>query len=189
MPKPLCSGVLGVLPDWWTWKDYAVLKAVQTFGSVKDRKALHKILYFANLKTRTFMYQWYTYGPYSPELAYKIADHVHDKSLDVTESDSGGKTVHGMNLSARGRKLLANASFKEMDSALDRAHALLHGMSPRQMDLLASLHFIISSDYEESEAGQILHGLKPAPNFTDAEVEKTLPFLKNSALAELEEAG
>ena len=43
MPDP----VLDSYPDWWTNKDYAVLKAVEVFGTVRGRKALHKILYFA----------------------------------------------------------------------------------------------------------------------------------------------
>lgn len=178
--------MLGALPDWWSKKDYSVLKAVETFGSVNGRKALHKILYFANLKTRTFKYQWYTYGPYSPELAYKIADHVCDRSIDVKEDNSGGMIRYDMSLSESGSNLLSNDSHEAIDSALDRAHALLHGMQPRQMELLASIHFIVWCGYEQSKAGQILRNLKPAANFVESEVEDIMPLLKNRSLAELE---
>lgn len=176
----------GLHLDWWSKKDYAVLKSVQTFGSVKGRKALHKILYFTNLKTNMFKYQWYTYGPYSPELAYKIADHVCDKSLDVQEHGSGDMTRYDMSLSAGGSKLLARASHPDIDSALDRVHALLHGMSPRQMELLASVHFIVMSGHEQSKAGQVLKSLKPASDFKDDEIRWAVEFLAGGALAELE---
>ena len=42
------------------------LRAVEAFGTVRGRKALHKVLYFANLKQHLFKYQWYRYGTYSP---------------------------------------------------------------------------------------------------------------------------
>ena len=173
-------------PDWWNKKEYAVLKAVQTFGTVQGRKALHKILYFADLQTRMFKYQWYTYGPYSPELAYKIADHVCDKSLNVAEDDSGGMTRYDMSLSASGAKLLEMDSHHDVDSALARTHALLRDMSPRQMELLASVHYIGICGYERREAGQILHDLKPASDFADNEVEWAIKLLENGALVELE---
>lgn len=181
--------MLGVLPDWWSKKDYVVLKAIETFGSVNGRKALHKILYFANLKTRTFKYQWYTYGPYSPELAYKIADHVCDRSIDVKEDKSGDMIRYNMSLSESGSKLLANDSHEVVDYALDQTHELLRGMSPRQMELLASIHFIISCNYERSKAGQILRNLKPMANFTDGEVEQIMPLLENRSLAKLQASG
>ena len=89
MPDP----VLDSYPDWWTNKDYAVLKAVEVFGTVRGRKALHKILYFANLKEHMFKYQWYKYGPYSPDLAPTIANHVSSESLRVEKDESGGNTI------------------------------------------------------------------------------------------------
>ena len=146
--------VADLKPDWWTKKDYAVLKAVQTFRSVKGRKALHKILYFVNIKTRMFKYQWYTYGPYSQELAYKIADHVCDQSLDVKKHDDGKTTRYDMILSKSGRNLLSGFNYAEIDSALKTVHVVLRDMPPRKMELLASVHYIASCGYEQSKAGR-----------------------------------
>lgn len=174
--------------DWWSRKEHSVLKAVEVFGAVEDRKALHKILYFANLKTRAFKYQWYKYGPFSPELGYKIADHVCDKSIDVKECDAGALR-RGMTLSGLGADLLADSSYEEVDSALSLVHALLSGVSPRRLDLLASAHFIIWSGYKQSEAVRILRGMKPAFYFSDAEAQRAVEFLQSRDFAELDEDG
>lgn len=170
-------------PDWWSKKDYAVLKAVQVFGPVRGRRALHKILYFANLKTHTFKYQWYTYGPYSPELGYKIADHVHDKSLDVKKDGMGGKARYDMSLSADGSRLLENARYEEIDSALGWAHALLGGgMPPRETELLASVHYIASCGHEPGMVHGIMRDLKPAAGFTAGDVGRAVRFLGRKGL-------
>ena len=170
-------------PDWWGKKDYAVLKAVQAFGPVRGRRALHKILYFANLKTHTFKYQWYTYGPYSPELAYKIADHVYGRSLDVEKGGGGGRARYDMSLSAGGGRLLENARYKEIDSALDWAHALLGGgMPPREMELLASVHYIASCGHGPGRVHGAMLDLKPAAGFTAGYVERAMRFLERKGL-------
>lgn len=167
-----------------------MLKAVQMFDPVKGRKALHKILYFANLKTHTFKYQWYTYGPYSPELGYKIADHVYGKSLDVKKDDSGGKTRYDMSLSADGSKLLEKARHEEIDSALGWAHKILgNGTLPREMELLASVHYIASCGHEPSKVHGVMLNLKPKAGFTADDVGWAMRFLERKGLLESEAAG
>ena len=178
------GSVSAPLPDWWGRKDYAVLKAEQVFGSVKGRKALHKILYFANLETDMFKYQWYAYGPYSTELAYKIADHVLYRHLD--EDDAGGKTRHDMSLSESGGRLLGGARHEHIDSALGRAHALLRDAPPRRMDLLASVHYAFSCVREPGKVCGFMQALKPAANFTAVDVEEALLFLQSKSVIDLE---
>lgn len=175
------------LPDWWSRKDYAVLKAVQLFGPVKGRKSLHKILYFVNLKTDMFEYQWYECGPYSPELAYKIADHVLDKSLNV--EDGGGMTRYDMSLSAGGGRLLDGVRHARIDSALEDAHALLAGMPPRRMELLASVRYILSCVRKPGKVYEFMQALKPGTNFTAGEVDGALQFLHDKSVIDLEKAG
>ena len=169
-------------PDWWCKKDYAVLKAVEAFGTVRGRKALHKVLYFANLKTHTFKYQWYRYGPYSPDLVYKIADHVSDGSLDVEKGGSVGKTRYDMSLSSTGRKMLKYGPYKEVDSALGWARGLLGDMSPRDMELMASVHYLVWRGHERGEVHGIMHNSKPESGFTKDDVERALRFLDGKGL-------
>ena len=171
-----------VKPDWWCKKDYAVLKAVEVFGTVKGRKALHKILYFANLKTRTFKYQWYRYGPYSPDLVYKIADHVSDGSLYVEKGGSGGKTGCDMSLSSIGGRMLKYGSYDEVGSALGWARGLLEDMSPREMELMASVHYLVWCGHARGEVHGVIHESKPESGFTEAEVERALRFLDGKGL-------
>lgn len=171
-------------PDWWCRKDYAVLKAVEVFGTVRGRKALHKILYFANLKTHTFKYQWYRYGPYSPDLVYKIADHVSDGSLDVKKGGRGGKTRYDMSLSSVGRRMLKYGSYDEVGSAIGWVRRLLGDMSPREMELMASVHYLVWRGHARGEVHGVIHESKPESGFTEAEVEKALQFLEGRGLLE-----
>lgn len=171
-------------PDWWCEKDYAVLKAVEVFGTVEGKKALHKILYFANLKTHTFRYQWYRYGPYSPDLVYKIADHVYDKSLNVEKFGSSDKPRYDMTISAAGIELMRYGPYEEVDSALRWVHELLGGMTPRDMELVASAHYLVWRGHARDEVHGIMHGLKPESGFTEADVEKALEFLDGKGLLE-----
>lgn len=171
-------------PDWWCRKDYAVLKAVEVFGTVKGRKALHKILYFANLKTSTFKYQWYRYGPYSPDLAYKISDHVFDTSLDVTEDGSGDRTRYDMRLSPLGRRMLEYGSYEEVDSALGWVHELLGDMTPRRMELTASVHYLVCRGHARGEVHGIIDDLKPKSGFTEGDVEQALKLLDGKGMLE-----
>lgn len=169
----------GLLPDWWNHKDHAVLKAVQVFGTVKGRKALHKILYFAGLKTNLFKYQWYEYGPYSPELSYKITDHVFDQSLDV----KGAR--YDMSLSASGGRMLGRSRYKELDSAILWAHEILgKDMPPRQLELVASVHYLLSCVGEQNKVHGFMERLKPAANFTAGDVEQALRFLEEKSVIE-----
>ena len=157
--------MLGPYPDWWTTKDYAVLKAVEVFGTVRGRKALHKILYFANLKEHMFKYQWYKYGPYSPDLAPTIANHVSSESLRVEKDESGGNTRYDMSLAAGGIRLLGHDPEIEIDAAVEWAHDLLDRMDPREMELMASVHYLASCVREQGEVYGLMQRLKPAANF------------------------
>ena len=178
----------GLLPDWWNHKDHAVLKAVQVFGTVKGRKALHKILYFAGLKTSLFKYQWYEYGPYSMELSYKITDHVFDQSLDVKEDDGGASC--DMSLSASGGRMLGRSRYEELDSAIIWARGILgEGMPPSQLDLVASVHYLLSCVGEQGKVHGFMERLKPAVDFTAGDVEQALRFLEEKSVIEKAIAG
>lgn len=167
-------------------KEYAVLKAVEVFGTVKNREALSNILYFADLKRHTFDYRWCAYGVCSPELEPKISYHVYF-SFDV-KGKREEKSEHDLSLSAQGVRLLGNNRHEEIDAALDWAHGLLDGMSPRQMDLLASVHFLSACGNERSAVHEIVLELKPVVEFTAGEVEWAMEFLEGKGMLEPETA-
>lgn len=168
-----------IKPDWWSAKDYAILKAVEAFGAVESADALDKILYFANLKRRAFRYQWCMYGICSTELSYKIAEHEH-YSFDKAGAEHGER---GLSLSARGSRLLGGECHAEIDSAVEWAHDLLDGMSSRQMSLLASAHFIAPCG-EPSKVPELMLRITPAADFTADEVAWAMQFLENRGLLE-----
>ena len=169
-------------PDWWGRKDYVILQAVRVFGTVEDRKMLGKIIYFANLKTRMFEYQWCTYGVCSAELGYKIADHIH-YSFDF-KGDIGKETERDLRLSERGGRLLGDERHQDVDSALESAHALLDGLSGRQMDLLASVHHIALCGQEPGDVHGFMQRITPEVVFTAADVAWAMQFLESRGLIE-----
>lgn len=169
--------MLGPYPDWWTSKDYAVLKTVEVFGTVKGRKALHKVLYFANLKGRMFKYQWYRHGPYSPDLAPTIANHVFSRSL--YEDESGDDARRDIKLAAGGRRLLGHGPEEEIDAAVGWARGLLDGMDPRETELTASVHYLASCVRERGEVYGLMRRLKPAAGFAQKDADRALLFLES----------
>jgi len=167
-------------------KEYAVLKAVEVFGTVKNREALSNILYFTDLKSHTFNYRWCAYGVCSPELEPKISYHVYF-SFDA-KGEREEKTEHDLSLSAHGARLLGNNRHEEIDAALGWAHGLLDGVSPRQMDLLASVHFLYSCGNGRSAVREIVREMKPVVAFTAGEVEWAMEFLEGNGMLEPETA-
>lgn len=167
-------------------KEYAVLKAVEVFGTVKSREALSSILYFADLKRHTFNYRWCAYGVCSPELEPMISYHVYF-SFDA-KGKREEKAEHDLRLSARGVRLLGNNRHEEIDAALDWARGLLDGVSPRQMDLLASVHFLSSCGNGRIKVREIMLEMKPVVVFTAGEVEWATEFLEGKGVLEPETA-
>jgi len=172
-------------------RDYTLLSVIDKFGTVPGKKALHKIIYFTNLQTDDFVYRWNNYGPYSEEVQQFYEDASLDNIIQVKEEALGGfATQYNMSLDQRGKKMLEelsknkNTDFEEITPAIDFAYNLLHKMTPRQMELLASVHYITTYDpnLDDDEILKIIDKLKPASNFSLQEVADALAVLCDNHL-------
>jgi uncharacterized protein YwgA len=126
----------------------SLMYAIQKFGSVPGKKALHKIIYFANLKAEIFPFQWHKYGPYSEELNYVLDDTIMEQLVEVAPTNLLVRTGQQLNmkLSSRGLDFLESSapSDTSIKKAVDFAFDILNGKNPRQMELLASTHYIVT---------------------------------------------
>ena len=150
-------------PDWWSEKYYTVLKALEAFGPVRDRQMLDKIVYFADLKKRMFAYMWAPYGICSFDLLLWMDEHAR---YLFNEGDQTEGTEHDLTLSAHGSDLLDGECYEEIDSAVKWTRDLMDGMSFRQMNLLASVHFIAQPGQTPNQVHETILGIAQAADFT-----------------------
>ena len=173
-------------------RDYESLAVIEKFGVVPGKKALHKILYFTSLQTGDFVYRWNNYGPYSDEVQQFFDDAYIDNITDVREEQlNNGATQYNISLAERGNKNLQllkqdnSINHEKINNAIDFSHKLLHDKTPRQMELLASVHYITSYDknLDSDKIWEMINTLKPDSNFSLNEVEESLLELHNFKLA------
>ncbi len=164
-------------------KSYVVLKALDRFGQIQGKKALQKILYFVNLGRKVFLYQWNSYGPYSEEVKYMSEGMVIDGQIRIEPRSlsTPGRTQFNMVLTEDGKKHLASiGTVPELDSRIEFVHRLLDGKTPREMELLASVHYIAS--YEDGKCSNrifdIITELKPNADFSQNNVDAAVQELQ-----------
>lgn len=166
--------------------EYAVLKALDTFGRIEGRKALQKILYFVNLDRGIFPYQWNSYGPYSEAVKYMSEGMAADGQIRVKPMPVGaGGAQFDMELTDEGKERLGSLeAVREIDSAIGRVHRFLGGKSPREMELLASVYYIASYDRDKysDKVFDVITDLKPKANFTKHDVDEAMRELRGEKL-------
>ncbi len=172
-------------------REFTMLSVIERFGTVPGKKALHKIIYFTNLQTEDFLYRWNNYGPYSEEVQQFYEDSSLDNIIKVREETLGGSaTQYNMALDQSGRNRLGeltnndNIDRERILSAVNSSYELLHEMTPRQMELLASVHYVTTFDpkLDSRRIWEIIDKLKPESNFSLEEVEGSLTVLCNNHL-------
>ena len=174
-------------------REYALLSTIDRFRTVPGKKALHKILYFTNLQTDDFIYRWNNYGPYSDEVQQFFDDSYLDNTISIKEEQLNNYAIqYNTSLEERGRRTLEAlrenplVNRQEIDNAIDFAYELLHDKTPRQMELLASTHYIASyyNELDSDEIWRIIDNLKPGSHFTLQEIEDSLATLHQFNLAQ-----
>lgn len=167
---------------------YAILYAIKRFGSIPGKKALQKIMYFANLKTQMFSFQWNKFGPYSEELKYALDDCIMEELVDVNPIDllTRDRRQFNMELSNKGLDLARSLDLDDpAKDSIDFAYEVLRNKNPREMELLASTHYIVKYNDRETDAEyvyEILSKMKPYAGFTRIEVVDSIRELKKLGL-------
>jgi len=173
-------------------QEYALLSSVQRFGTIRGKKAWHKILYFENLIANDFIFRWNSYGPYSDDVQQFFDDAYMDEIIDVQKEQVGyGGIQYNISLNQKGNQVLQSLEndnsidHERINQALEFSHKILNDKTPREMELLTSVHYIISDNEEldSEEIFEIIANSKPDSNFTLDEVEWALEVLHEFNLA------
>jgi len=172
-------------------KDYVLLSSIKKFGVVPGKKALHKINYFINLKTDLFIYEWSNWGPFSQEVRQFYDDAYLENIISVNEGILGNSSIqYNIQLDQKGFNTLKNLendlnlNKETIDNAINFSYELLKDMTPRQMEILASVHYINSYDnsLNADRIWKIINRLKPTANFSLDDVKVALEKLKEKKL-------
>lgn len=172
-------------------RDYALLSSIRKFDIVPGKKALQKINYFANLKTDLFMYEWRNWGPFSQEIQQFYDDAFLEDVISVHEKPLANSAIqYNIELDEKGSQILGRLEQKQelnkdsIDDSINFAYGLLKEKTPRQMEILASVHYIYSYDNSmpAKRIWEIINKLKPAANFKQSDVEYALNELRAKQL-------
>ncbi len=112
---------------------------------------MQKITYFTNLEIRRYRFQWDRYGPFSQELSYQVDDMARESYLDLTSEPlviRQGSRID-ICLTERGKKKLQEEKLPLIyKKRIVFVHDFLKNKEPREMEILASVHFIIATYYK-----------------------------------------
>ena len=176
-------------------KKFMVLRLVQIASRdhpdwVIGKKALQKSLYFAGPDNGLFRFRWEDYGPYSGEAMQVAHDLVAVGRIAVTKAN-----IEGPGVPCKGMVYVSGPPDFEvphlMEAALDRAVKFAAGRTPRDLELLASVHFWarrVGREDAVKYSCQMLDGLKPYSVFTKEEVAGAVKCLADSGFLFLKPA-
>lgn len=150
------------------------------------KKALQKSIYFFNLKHGFFNFRWADYGPLSGEVQQIVQDLDSGRKIKIEDIETKKTGIFI-------KKILyvANsADFKNFPSALDNTLddivTFTAGKGPRDLELLASVHFWakkqqdLSDEYTAKYCHEKLTELKPDAGFKIHDVERAIESLEDN---------
>ena len=161
---------------------YVLLSSIDKFGTIPGRDAFHKINYFINLKTDIFIYTWRNWGSFSPEIQQYFDNAYLDHDIAIIEHELGDSSIQfDIKLDNSGLKILENlrqqngSNKKTIDDAIDFAYDLLNGKTPRQIEILAYVHYIYLYGSSTVEGiWKTINKINPSANFTQDDVQNAL---------------
>ncbi|CAI9831753.1 hypothetical protein IBTHAUMO2_400004 [Nitrosopumilaceae archaeon] len=179
--------------------DDLVLRLVQKAspGGVEGKKALQKMIYFFTLEQGGLYYRWANYGPFSPELHHIVVYLLRAGKIRAEPVPTGkpGATISRMtypvpeggdhNDAAPVR--IPDDLERELDSVLEFAGRVDRKRQPRELELLASVHFLAASR-RKRDGGYVaerIHGhlaaLKPKAGFDLDDVKRAIRILEDES--------
>ena len=153
---------------------------------VHGKKALQKSLYFLNEKFHFFGFRWGDYGPLSDEIQQIAGDLIARGNITVTKipTKKDGIFVQQMKYSSKDDSYFENLGIpNELDSELNEIIKFTAGKSPRNLELLASVHYWATrqqdllDEYSVEYVLEKLTELKPDAGFKQSDVESAIETL------------
>lgn len=165
-----------------------------TVKGVMGKKALQKSIYFFNLKHGFFNYKWADYGPFSGEVQQIVQDLNSGNKIIITDMETKKTDIFIKNMSYVDNSADFTSFPSDLDETLDNIVTFTAGRGPRDLELLASVHFWaqrqqdLSDEYTAEYCHEKLTELKPDAGFRLTDVERAIETLKdNEFLAPIEE--
>lgn len=150
---------------------------------VMGKKALQKSIYFFNLNHGSFHFRWADYGPFNGEVQQIVRD--LDSSENISISDV--QTKKPKMFIKKMTYVDGSADFEDfpgdLDEKLDDIVKFAAGKSPRELELLASVHFWaqrqydLSDEYTAEYCHEKLTDLKPDAGFSITDVNQAIAKL------------
>ena len=163
-----------------------VKKATEYTGNqgVNGKKALQKSLYFLNQSNALFYFRWADYGPFCSEIQQIIEYLIAGGDVKVDEVETKKKVAVIQRMRFVQNKYTKINVPKEIQENLDKIVKFTAGKSPRELELLASVHFWATRqrDEENKYSEEYIHDkltkLKPDAKFTIHNVQNAIDALK-----------
>lgn len=159
--------------------------SVETKG-VMGKKALQKSLYFFNLKHNFFNFRWADYGPLSGEVQQIVQDLDYGKKIIITDIETKKPGIYIKNMKSTENPSDFSDFPSDLDSSIDEIVKFTAGKGPRDLELLASVHFWaqrqqdLSDEYTVEYCHEKLMELKPDARFTQSDVERSIGILEDN---------
>ena len=144
------------------------------------KKALQKSLYFFNLKSNCFSFRWADFGPMSGEIQQIVHDLEACRRIKINPVETGtpNAVLKQMKYIPKDPDLQV---LPDLDEALDETMKFVAGRNSRDLELLASVHFLVQGyDGEDAieDVYQLLKELKSDAGFTKENVKDSIGKLK-----------
>ncbi len=189
--------VSGMLPAELDPFDLTLLYTLKRSGTLPGKKAIQKLVYFlkeVGLPVR-FRFQWDKFGPYSQELAYYIDDLVAEglvKSSPTTirlPQHQAEGVQYNFSVTEKGGEILSEVNLSRDETAkIQEVLKLVREVSPQNLELYASVHYLVKFYSTKSERMRFPEGLddlmdlyKPG-RFTSQQVKAVYHILKQHGL-------
>src|SRR5437667_1388267 len=145
-----------------------LLCSFKRIETIPGKKALQKLVYFLKESGLgiNFEFQWDKFGPYSPELATYTEDLVAEGLMEsdavrvfaTSEEDRG--IQYNFRLGPRANQLLSSEEISTEEKArIDRVIALLKEIGPANLELYATVHYVVKFFSTKNEKGHFPEGL------------------------------
>ena len=156
---------------------------------ILGKKALQKSIYLFSLKHGRFNFKWADYGPFNVEVQQIVQDLMHGNRINISYKPThlSGAVIQNMQYNTSSEPL---EEFPEdMDKTLGHIVRFIDGRTPRNLELLASVHYwaqrqqLQTGKYDAEYIYQRLTELKPRANFTEHDVTEALQELEKGGFS------
>lgn len=154
-------------------------------GSIAGRKKLQKMVFLAQQRGWPFteVFRYHLYGPFSEQLAIEIEE-MKAFGFVTEEKQAGQGSALCCSLTQQGRSLLEKYANPALSPMFKHLIAEMSQLDSRTLELLATVFFLLKCHVSTDEMLDSIKSLKPDRDYTKAEVDKAISFLREEGFLE-----